>query len=86
MICHKCSKVVLWEKMITPDGKDKEFIIFNAGIGMRKNNDTYETKTKFIECAICHRVTSDRSCRKFLDILDLLLVWSNECDIQSQKK
>ena len=21
MICHKCSKVVLWEKMITPDGR-----------------------------------------------------------------
>ena len=21
MICHKCGKVVLWEKMITPDGR-----------------------------------------------------------------
>ena len=21
MICHKCGRVVLWEKMITPDGR-----------------------------------------------------------------
>jgi len=21
MICHKCQKVVLWEKMVTPDGR-----------------------------------------------------------------
>ena len=29
---------------------------------------TYETKTKFVECAICKRITSDTHAEKFLDI------------------
>jgi len=29
---------------------------------------TYETKTRFIECAICKRITSDTHAEQFLDI------------------
>ena len=68
MICMKCGKVLNFEKIITPEGKAYHVKCFD---GAKKNDGwetTYETQTRFVECAKCKRITSEGHAEQFLDI------------------